>query len=100
MKKLKRQYHQADIKLKTPRAGKIGSVVYPIVRSSGHKHFSTKQEKSFYFLHQIECYGYPIKLRAARGRALADPWDDYPSQVDDVAKSWKHNSKRRSQYYR
>ncbi|EGR3302662.1 hypothetical protein CGH87_23495 [Vibrio parahaemolyticus] len=43
---------------------------------------------------------YPIKLRAARGKTLAVPWDDYPACVYDVAKCWKHNSKRRHQYYK
>ncbi|MDN3615857.1 hypothetical protein [Vibrio gallaecicus] len=52
-----------------------------------------KTGKGYYFLHMIECRGYPIKLRAARGRALASPWDDYPAYVHDLAKSWKHNSK-------
>lgn len=51
-------------------------------------------------MHLIECKGYPVKLRAARGKQLADPWDDYPAHVFDVAKSWKHNSKRKYQYYR
>ena len=49
-------------------------------------------------MHLIECKGYPVKLRAARGKLLADSWDDYPSHVFDVAKSWKHNSRIRKQY--
>lgn len=74
--------------------------VYPSVRSGTHKHFSTKQEKSYFFLHKVECRGYPIKLRAARGKALANPWDDFPAYVYNVAKCWKHNSRRRHQYYK
>lgn len=100
MKKLKLQYRHALIKMMTPRSELVSSVLYPKVRSGSHKHFSTKQEKSYYFLHQVECRGYPVKLRAARGRVLANPWDDYPSLIDDAAKSWKHNSRRRKQYYR
>lgn len=97
MKKLKRQY-QANVRC----AFIYGYAweIYPSIRSVVHKRFSTKQEKSYYFLHQIECKGYPVKLRAARGKALADPWDDYPSSACDKAKSWKHNSKRRNQYYK
>ncbi|MBS9811372.1 hypothetical protein G5C64_22335 [Vibrio diabolicus] len=95
MKKLKQQYRSRD-----KEYGHYLWDVYPRVRSGTHKHFSTKQEKSYFFLHEIECRGYPIKLRAARGKARADPWDDYPACVYDVAKCWKHNSKRRHQYYR
>ncbi len=100
MKKLKSQYRHSQVNVV-----KLGSkttiwIVYASLRSVCHKHFSTKQEKSFYFLHKIDCCGFPIKLRAARGRVLADPWNDYPSSVAHVAKSWKHNSKRRKQYYR
>ncbi|SEG19257.1 hypothetical protein [Vibrio hangzhouensis] len=96
MKKLKSQYRYMTTK-------EIRGVIwrdYVAIRSGTHKHFSTKQEKSFYFLHQIECKGYPIKLRAARGKALADPWDDYASTVYKTVKSWKHNSRRQKQYYK
>ncbi|GGB76717.1 hypothetical protein K8B83_12925 [Shewanella inventionis] len=95
MKKLKHQYRN---RIKSQCQYFWG--YYPSVRSGAHKHFSTKQEKGYYFLHMIECKGYPIKLRAARGRSLANPWDDYPAYVFDLAKSWKHNSKRRYQYYK
>ena len=95
MKKLKQQY-LSRIKCQHRYIWDV----YPSVRSGTHKHFSTKQEKSYFFLHKIECRGYPIKLRAARGRPLAKPWDDYPAYAYDLAKSWKHNSKRRYQYYK
>ncbi len=95
MKKLKQQY-RSHIKAD----GNFIWDVYPCVRSGNHKHFSTKQEKSYFFLHEVEYGEYPIKLRAARGKSLANPWDDYPAYVYDVAKSWKHNSKRRHQYYK
>ncbi|MGF1754750.1 hypothetical protein L4C33_14275 [Vibrio makurazakiensis] len=94
MKQLKQQYRER-IKYQIQYLGGL----YPSIRSGTHKHFSTKQEKSYYFLHRIECRGYPIKLRAARGKALPNPWFDYPSYVYDLAKSWKHNSKRQKQYY-
>ncbi len=97
MKKLKRQYQRF---LKTGNENKQVWDWFPCIHSGTHKKFSTKQEKSYYFLHLIEYAGYPVKLRAARGKALANPWDDYPSQVYDLAKCWKHNSKRRKQYYR
>lgn len=96
MKKLKRQYRHS---LKRTWRGFLWDY-YPAIRSAVHKHFSTKQEKSYYFLHEKECSLFPVKLRAKRGGALADPWDDYPSSVYDLAKSWKHNSRRRNQYFR
>ncbi|KII75233.1 hypothetical protein PL18_19550 [Vibrio renipiscarius] len=95
MKRLKQQYRNR-IKYQCQYLWDL----YPSVRSGTHKHFSTKQEKSYYFLHKVECRGYPIKLRAARRKALANPWDDYQSHVYGLAKSWKYNSKRQKQYYR
>ncbi|MGF1711002.1 hypothetical protein L4C37_10570 [Vibrio kagoshimensis] len=95
MRKLKQQYRN---RIKYQRI--YIRDVYPSVRSETHKHFSTKQEKSYFFHHKIECKGYPVKLRAARGRSLANPWDDYPAYLYGLAKSWKHNSKRSYQYYK
>ncbi len=95
MKKLK-QHYRSHIQA----GGNFLWDVYPCVRSGTHKHFSTKQEKSYFFLHEVEYREYPIKLRVARGKSLANPWDDYPAYVYDVAKCWKHNSKRSHQYYK
>ncbi|MEQ5974111.1 hypothetical protein U2J09_22555 [Serratia liquefaciens] len=96
MKKLKQQYKYAE----TSPGCRLSWVYYPLLKNWLYKRFSTRQEKSFFYLHRIEYKEYPIKLRAARGKGLADPWDDYPSDVYDVAKSWKHNSRRKHQYYR
>lgn len=96
MKKLKRHFNCWP----TESDSRNTRVTYPSINSHVYKHFSTKQENSFYFLHLIEYKTYPLKLRAARGKSLADPWDDYPSTVYRLAKSWKYNSKRKCQYYR
>jgi hypothetical protein len=48
MKKLKQQY-RGYIKAH----GTYLWGVYPSVRSGTHKHFSTKQEKSYFFLHKV-----------------------------------------------
>ena len=96
MKKLKSQYKKVIIHtygLKT-------WCWYPNIRSHYHKYFSTYQEKSFYALHYIECREYSVKLRAARGASLPNPWDDKPAITLKLAKSWKHNSKRRHQFFR
>lgn len=49
MKKLKQQYRK---RIKYQRQYLWG--FYPSIRSGTHKHFSTKQEKGYYFLHIIE----------------------------------------------
>lgn len=94
MLKLKSQYKN---KITQFRRG-IFIDVYPNVRSCVCKKFSTKQEKSLYILHLIEFRKYPVNIRAKRGSALADYYDDYPTYVYKIAKSWKHNSKRYHQY--
>lgn len=43
---------------------------------------------------------YNIKLRPKRGKHLPHIWDDKPTYAFKYAKSWKHNSKRRHQWYR
>lgn len=96
MKKLKHQYRQS---IQSARHDYFWEI-YPNVRSSVFKKFSTHQERSFYFLHSIEYKDYPLRLRVARGTGLPHVWDDFPTYVYDVAKSWKHNSKRKNQYYR
>ncbi|TCW21089.1 hypothetical protein [Vibrio crassostreae] len=67
MKQLKQQYRE---RIKYQRQYLLD--LYPSVRSGTHKHFSTKQEELL-LSHKIECRGYPVNLRAARGRALANP---------------------------
>ena len=64
------------------------------------KRFSTQQERSFYFMHHIEYKNYPLNIRVARGAGLPYVWDDFPTYVYKVAKSWKHNSRRSHQYYK
>ena len=96
MKKLKHQYRKSIHSNPHDYFWQI----YPNVRSSMFKEFSTHQERSFYFLHVIEYKNYPLKIRVARGAGLPHVWDDYTSYVYKVAKSWKHNSRRQHQYYK
>lgn len=96
MQKLKSQY-QRSVK-NYPNDGIRRR--YPHLRSRYFKKFSTYQERSFYFIHLIEYKDYPLKIRVARGTGLPEEWDDLPSSVYNVAKSWKHNSKRKHQYYK
>jgi len=75
--------------------------MYPNVKSSCHKAFSLKQERSFFLMHSIEYREYNLKLRQKRSaNNLPDPWDDYPSYVYKNAKSWKQGTKRSNQYYK
>ena len=96
MKKLKYQYKQS---MQSTRHD-YPLIIYPNVRSSILKKFSTHQERSFYFLHRIEYKSYSLKIRVARGTGLAQVWDEFTTYVYKVAKSWKHNSKRAHQYYK
>jgi len=96
MKKLKAQYKYQTVVTSQYRTW----IRYPLLQSDPLKKFSTRQEKSYYFLHRIEYKEYSIKLRPSRGSCLANPWDDYSSGCHDTAKSWKHNSRRRHQHYR
>ena len=72
MKKLKHQYKQS---IQSTRHDYLWKV-YPNVRSSIFKKFSTQQERSFYFLHRIEYKSYSLKIRVARGAGLPQVWDD------------------------
>jgi hypothetical protein len=71
---------------------------YPNMRSYCIRSFSTKQEKSYYYMHETEYREYNIKYRASRNNALKDPWDDVPCTGYILAKSWKHRSKSTNQY--
>ena len=96
MKKLKQQYRKASTI--DPEGWRRND--YPYMRSWIVKELSTQQELSFYVLHKREYKDYPLKLRVARGTGLANPWDDLSAYVAKVARSWKHNSRRRHQYYK
>ena len=102
IKKTKVQYRDAHNSFRFIYKGiDLEFLTYPNMRSGCHKHFSTKQEKSFYIMHQIEYKDYPLRMRSKRSSSsLAEPWDDFPSYVYDKRKSWKHNSKRKNQYYK
>jgi len=75
--------------------------VYPNMINGCHKRFSKHQEKSFAQMHISEYKkDYGLKIRGRRSGGLACSWDDYPSYVHDLGKSWKHNSNRKNQYYK
>lgn len=96
MKKLKRQYRKQAL---ITYFG-ISVFSYTALRNRIIRKFSTKQEKAYYFLHEIELREYRVKLRKARGKALAHVNDDLPSFAYKLEKSWKHNSRRKSQWYK
>ena len=76
------------------------TTTYPNLRNSIIKKFSTIQEKAAYFQHSIECKEWKVNLRAKRGTGLANVNDDYRTSAYSLAKSWKHNSKRKRQHYK
>lgn len=70
----------------------------PFLRNVWFREFSTKQEKAYSLLHQIECAEYGLKIRVRRGKNLPDSWDDLRSSINYGVKGWKRNSKRKHQY--
>lgn len=95
-KRLKMQYHTN----RKTQINRFPTTIYPNLRSSIIKKFSTIQEKAAYFQHSIECKQWKVKLRAKRGKSLATVNDDLKTSAYDLAKSWKHNSKRKHQHYK
>jgi hypothetical protein len=72
---------------------------YPYLRSSCIKCFSTLNEAKQAFKVKEDEYRNLYKIRAKRDRkGLPNPWDDYPTTVYALGKSWKHNSKRVNQW--
>lgn len=100
-KKLKKQYRNSYIKECFFIGYLMDNEIYPNMRNNSFKNFSTKQESSFFLLHENENKEYNIKLRRRRSdKNLPNSWDDYPSYTYKLGKSWKHNSKRVKQYYK
>lgn len=97
-KKLKQQY----ILSAKPRPHWFGEfqLVFLYRRDYMHRHFSTKQEKSYAVMHALEYKEYKLRIRPKRGKCLPKDWDDFPAFVHDGERDWKRNSKRRHQYYR
>ena len=61
----------------------------------------THQERAMHELHKKEYRQIrQLKLRARRGKTLPCAWHDINVSAHAYTKSWKHNSKRRKQWYR
>jgi hypothetical protein len=72
---------------------------YPYLKSSCIKLFSTLNEAKQAFNFKEDEYRHLYKIRAKRNRnGLPDVYDDYPTTVYYLGKSWKHNSKRTNQW--
>ena len=100
---LKNQYKNSKIRTYTRWSnGNIEEYeIFPSVRSCVHKNFSTKQEKSYFIMHENEYKKYGLKLRRRRSPSnLVDSWDDLVTYVYKNKKSWKQGTKRRNQYYK
>lgn len=98
LKRLKQQYVKV---VKKGLTGDYDDEIYPHRRDTYYRHYSVKQEKSSFFLHEIEYRSYFLKLRKKRGRALMCSWTtEHTPAFFYGGKNWKHNSKRKHQYYR
>lgn len=75
---------------------------YPNVRNHFYRKIATKQERSLFELHEIEyAKEYNLKLRRSRSKKnLPDSYDDIRCGTFEGKNSWKHNSKRKKQYYK
>lgn len=79
----------------------IGSRPYYFTNLHYYRPIRTHQERAMYELHKTEYrFCSKLKLRAKRGKALPCAWHDIRVSALDYTKSWKHNSKRRHQWYR
>lgn len=66
-----------------------------------YRNIRTHQERAMYELHRQEYrHVRQLKLRVRRGNSLSTAWYDIRTSAFDYTKSWKHNSKRRHQWYR
>lgn len=71
LKHLKQQYVSV---VKKGLTGDYDDEIFPNRQDIWYRHYSVKQEKSSFFLHEIEYVSYPLKLRSRRGRALMCSW--------------------------
>ena len=73
LKCLKQQYVKV---VKKGLTGDYDDEFFPNRQDKWYRHFSTKQEKSFYFLHRIEYKTYRIRLGYKRCQ-IFDSWEAY-----------------------
>lgn len=75
---------------------------FPRLRNHYFRAFSTKQESSYFEMHEVEYKNeFNLKLRRRRSsKALPDSYDDLHSSFLSSSKSWKHGTKRKRQYYK
>lgn len=97
LKHLKPQYVKV---VKKGLTGDYDDEFFPNLQDKSYRHFSTKQEKSFYFLHRLEYKNYGINLRGKRRKMLISSWEDLSPFSAYGGKNWKHQSKRKHQYFR
>jgi len=76
------------------------TVINPQLRSHIYRYFSTFAEKKATLGHMADYPDYGIRFRACRGKNILDPYDDIPTNVLKLSRSWKHNSRRKKQFYR
>lgn len=79
----------------------IRSRSYHITHLKPYHPIRTHQERAMHELHKKEYRQIrQLKLRARRGKTLPCAWHDINVSAHAYTKSWKHNSKRRKQWYR
>lgn len=97
-KKLKPQFQSSRCSSTRKRYARIDT--YPQLRNHIYRYFSTFSEKKATLGHIADYPDYGIRFRACRGKNIIDHYDDVPSDALKLSRSWKHNSRRKKQFYR
>jgi hypothetical protein len=94
--------HLRKYKVTCSRFGFVSEIeILPSIRSGCHKNFSILNEAKQAFRHKEDEYRKLYKIRGKRTRSgLPNVWDDYPSYVYSMEKSWKYNSRRKKQWFK
>lgn len=97
-KKLKPQFQSSRCSSTHKRYARIDT--YPQLRNHIYRYFSTFSEKKATLGHIADYPDYGIRFRACRGKNIIDHHDDVRSDALKLSRSWKHNSRRKNQFYR
>ena len=97
-KKLKPQYQFGRSSSTRKPYARIDT--YPHLRNHIFRYFSTFFEKRATLGHIADYPDYGIRFRACRGKNIIDHYDDVPTDILKLSRNWKHNSRRKKQFYR
>lgn len=94
--KIKTTYHEVQYFWTSWRTG-LPEERFTIQNIGYHRQIKTTNERRQNLAH-VDEHGIQMVRGKRRGRNLPDAWEDRSSQVWKTKASWKHNSKRPTQY--